>query len=243
MKNHLLTYFLKRVFGMFKKAISRLAILLLSVSTVAVAGPFSVTWTDTLASSDLPYIVGEPVSITYMLDNGGSSAASQTWTATDVASVTFVFNNAPNTITTIFDPNSGSGLAGTSGSFITDGTGTLTSAPSDWNGSDGASPIVSSNDPQGTSNVRWWVNGNNEVYVNESVPLDEVSASAANVLTNTDPAAWSDPVAVAAPPPAPPPPPASATPVPTISAYGLVLTILGLLIVAGRRLRASAKRS
>jgi hypothetical protein len=37
--------------------------------------------------------------------------------------------------------------------------------------------------------------------------------------------------------------PASATPVPTISAYGLVLTMLGLLIVAGRRLRASAKRS
>ena len=37
--------------------------------------------------------------------------------------------------------------------------------------------------------------------------------------------------------------PASATPVPTMSAYGLVLTMLGLLVVAGRRLRASAKLS
>jgi hypothetical protein len=34
-------------------------------------------------------------------------------------------------------------------------------------------------------------------------------------------------------PPAPPPPPAAATPVPTMSAYGLVLTALGLLVVAG----------
>jgi hypothetical protein len=34
-----------------------------------------------------------------------------------------------------------------------------------------------------------------------------------------------------------------ATPVPTISAYGLALTMLGLLLVATRRLRASAKRS
>ena len=34
----------------------------------------------------------------------------------------------------------------------------------------------------------------------------------------------------------------AATPVPTLPAYGLVLTVLGLLVLAGRRLRASAKR-
>lgn len=34
----------------------------------------------------------------------------------------------------------------------------------------------------------------------------------------------------------------AATPVPTLSAYGLVLTMLGLLVVTGRRLRTSAKR-
>ena len=34
----------------------------------------------------------------------------------------------------------------------------------------------------------------------------------------------------------------AATPIPTLSAYGLVLTMLGLLVVAGRRLRTSAKR-
>jgi hypothetical protein len=34
----------------------------------------------------------------------------------------------------------------------------------------------------------------------------------------------------------------AATPIPTLSAYGLVLTMLGLLVVAGRRLRTPAKR-
>lgn len=39
------------------------------------------------------------------------------------------------------------------------------------------------------------------------------------------------------------PTPVDTTPVPTMSTYGLVLTMLGLLLVAGRRLRASARRS
>jgi hypothetical protein len=37
------------------------------------------------------------------------------------------------------------------------------------------------------------------------------------------------------------PPPPSATPVPTMSVYGLALTVLGLLLVTTRRLRAPAK--
>jgi hypothetical protein len=43
-------------------------------------------------------------------------------------------------------------------------------------------------------------------------------------------------------PPEPPAPPAPPEVIPTMSAYGLVLTMLGLLVVATRRLRASAKR-
>jgi hypothetical protein len=34
----------------------------------------------------------------------------------------------------------------------------------------------------------------------------------------------------------------AATPIPTLSTYGLVLTMLGFLVVAGRRLRTSTKR-
>ncbi|MBP6725523.1 MAG: hypothetical protein KA137_11815 [Halioglobus sp.] len=41
---------------------------------------------------------------------------------------------------------------------------------------------------------------------------------------------------------APPPTPGSAAPIPTMSAYGLVVTMLGLLLVASRRLRKTAGR-
>ena len=68
---------------MLKKIISKLAILLsLCGSAVGEADPFSVTWSGTLqGNSDLPYLGGEPVSITYVPDNGGTTALSQTWNA------------------------------------------------------------------------------------------------------------------------------------------------------------------
>ena len=46
----------------------------------------------------------------------------------------------------------------------------------------------------------------------------------------------------APPPPAPPPPSTSGRPIPTLSAYGLAVTMLGVLVVAGRRLRRSDKK-
>jgi hypothetical protein len=217
---------------MTKTTLIELALLLLSVSTLAVADPYSVTWTDTIAAgSTAPYIVGQSMSVTYVLDNGGTSAASQTWNAVDVVSVKFVLNNGA--ITTIFDPNSTNGLANTAGSFVTDATGALTSVPSAWIDNDGPSPVISSNDPQGATDLRWYVNGSNSVYGNRSNPSDWRYADATSVGNNIDPADWSNPASAAA----------TATSVPTMSLYSLVLTTLGLLLVAVRRLRPSLKRS
>jgi len=42
--------------------------------------------------------------------------------------------------------------------------------------------------------------------------------------------------------PAAPPPPSSGTPIPTMSAYGLVLTMLGLLLMASRRLKVAIRQ-
>lgn len=215
---------------MIKIHTSLLAILFFAVSSIANANPFSVTWTDTLsASSNLPYIVGEAISITFVLDNGGTSAASQTWNAVDVVSVTFVINNAPSTITTVFDPNSGNGLSSTAGSFATDAAGTLTSAPSAWVDSDGGSPIVSSNDPQGTSTIRWWVNSANEVLQNQSASPDDRSAFTNNVSTNSDPAFWTNPAAVVGGAP---------TPVPTLSEWALILLVMMLAMFGVIRIRS-----
>ncbi len=135
---------------MMKQAVSTLATLLLSASTLAVAAPFSVTWTDTIAvGSGAGYIAGQSLSVTYVLDNGGTTKISQTWNASDVVSVTFVLNNGA--ITTVFDPNGGGGFDLTIGNFATDGTGALISVPVDWSSSTDA--VVSSNDPQGTTNI------------------------------------------------------------------------------------------
>lgn len=54
---------------------------------------------------------------------------------------------------------------------------------------------------------------------------------------------WSaSPVAAPTPTPTPTPTPGGSTPVPTMSTYALVLTTLGLLLLAARRLRKSARR-
>ena len=57
----------------------------------------------------------------------------------------------------------------------------------------------------------------------------------------SNPAPFSGNCNASVPTPTPTPTP-TATPVPTMTAYGLVLTTLGLLFVAARRLRVSAKR-
>lgn len=221
-----------------KSPISKVIALAFSLTgSLAFADPFSVTWTDTVGpgSSDPPYSIGEEFSVTFVLDNGGTSALSQTWDAADIVSVTIVINNGPGTITTVLNPNGTDGPDTTSGSFVTNGAGVLTAAPSDW--SDDDSPIVSTNDPSGNSIIFWDVNGGNPAYSNESTPNAAVAVLPTNVSDNTDPASWSNPGSGE-----PPRPPSDASPVPTMSMYGLALSMVGLLLIAARRLRSSAKR-
>ena len=210
------------------KKISAL-LLSLSISTFAVASPFTVSITDTLAkdSDEEQFFGGEPITIAIVLDNGGTTPNSQTWTSTDVVSVTFIMNDAPNTVTTVF---SGPGpFDENAGDFVTDADGKLTAVPTAW--LDGSVNVISTNDP--FTPEEWFINGFNGVYYNV-----EYGAGMTTVDNTRDPDSWTDPVSTAASAT-----PASATPVPTMSAYGLVLTMLGLLVAAGRRLRASAKLS
>ena len=219
---------------MFKTYLPSLALVAAaSVSQLAAADPFSMTWTDTLGPSDLPYITGESISVTVVVDNGGTDAISQTWSSTDLVSVTYEINNSP--ITTEFG---GGGLALTTGSFTTDAGGALTAVPSAWGNFAAAVPVTSSDDPEGTTDVRWVLNGINYVYRNDSSG-NLATARAVNPASNITVAGWSNPIAIAPPTPAPMPPtptPVAPRAVPTMSAYGLILTALGLLVVARRRL-------
>ncbi|GBL14037.1 hypothetical protein MTo_01332 [Microcystis aeruginosa NIES-1211] len=128
------------------------------------AAIFTATYTDTVAATtSLPLVdnvsVGDTAVITYQLDNGGTSLLSQTWTASDIVSVTFNFGNGAHVTT--FNPNGGNGLYDNTGSFVTNASGTLTAVPSDWSDNSNVN-VVSTNSTQ-TPNA-WFVSGGNEVY-------------------------------------------------------------------------------
>ncbi|KAA1189944.1 PEP-CTERM sorting domain-containing protein [Pseudohalioglobus sediminis] len=211
-------------------------------STTALAEPFSVTWTDTLgAPIEPPYIAGQTVTVTIVLDNGSSDAISQTWTESDIVSVTYLLNNGA--IETVFSGSPQLNAGG--GSFVTDGSGALSAVPSAWGSFTLDAPVVTSNDPQGGSAIRWIINGGNWIYRNFSSgiapppAINAPRASAVNVASNITVAGWSDPVPVnPVTPPGPGPAPA-ATAIPSMPVYGLLLTALGLLISAGWQFRRS----
>ena len=204
------------------KFISKLSAILLVLffSSITTAEPYTVTYTDTIEADDGPFIGGEAFTISIVLDNGGSTTASQTWTSTDIVSITFNVNDDPGTITTVLSPVV---LTTDNGSFVTDAGGVLTTAPIEWNDTASSSTILSSNDP-GLLVFDFYINANNDVYFNETTNF---SAGMTNVDDNTTAAFWTDPVASSGPGPGPGPGPA--TGIPTLSQWAMVLLSLMLL--------------
>ncbi|MGK7886756.1 MAG: PEP-CTERM sorting domain-containing protein [Crocosphaera sp.] len=143
----------------------------------AQAAVFNFTYTDTVSINFFGVdnvSVGDTAVITYELDNGGTSLLNQTWTASDIVSVTFDFGNGAH-ITT-FNPNGGDGLTLSTGSFTTDGAGQLTAVPSSWVDA-GTVNVISTNSSQ-TPNA-WVVFGGNNVYGTDigQVALTNVSGN------------------------------------------------------------------
>ena len=117
------------------------------------------------------------------MDNGGATNVSQTWTASDLQSVTWNFNNG-GLVTTFSSPFDG-GFNKTDGHFVTDVSGNLTGVMIDWN--NGYSLATSDFSSTGSGdNIAWFLNGLNGVYFenswNEEVDITNVSSmlSAAN---------------------------------------------------------------
>jgi hypothetical protein len=205
------------------KSILKLGALLLLISayTSTIAAPYEVTYADTVStrSTNPPYIANEAFTIKIVLDNGGSNAASQTWTAADVVSVTFSINNAPNTIETVYSPVV---LSTSTGNFVTDAAGVLTSVPSRWIDANQGSTIQSTSDAAVYTDLEWYINGRNPVYFDQARGGGP-SAYMNNVANNIVPASWSAPTPVAAPAPA-------TVSVPTLSQWSMAILILMLLI-------------
>ena len=124
------------------------------------AAIFTATYTDTVSAATVDNVTaGDTAVITYQLDNGGTSLLGQTWTASNIVSVTFNFGNGAHVTT--FNPNGGDGLSQSIGSFVTNASGTLTAVPSDWFDISNVN-VVSTNSAQ--TPLGWSINGDNPLY-------------------------------------------------------------------------------
>jgi hypothetical protein len=153
------------------------------------AAIFTATYTGTVAApTSLPLVdnvtVGNTAVITYQLDNGGTSLFNQTWNDSNIVSVTFNFGNGAHVTT--FNPNGGNGLSSSTGSFVTNASGTLTAVPSEWYDDTNVN-VVSTNSTQ--TPTEWFVNGFNSVYITGS-GINRKSVRLTNVSGNIVAANW-----------------------------------------------------
>ncbi len=149
------------------------------------AAIFTATYTGTVSFATVDNVTaGNTALITYQLDNGGTSLLNQTWTASNIVSVTFNFGNGAHVTT--FNPNGGNGLTNSIGSFVTNALGQLTAVPSAWTDNSNVN-VVSTNSTQ--TPTQWFVNGFNSVYITGSA-INRKSVRLTNVSGNIVAANW-----------------------------------------------------
>lgn len=156
---------------MFRAIQLVLCVAVMAVTVMAVtvgrvqAAVVSATFVSTADNSQFnrPYVdnvsLGDRFKVVIVMDNGGSTLLNQTWSADNVVSVTFDFNDGAHK--TVFDPNGGNGFSSSIGSFVTDGSGQLTSVPADWGDWSNVN-VVSTNSTQ--TPYEWYLNSANDKY-------------------------------------------------------------------------------
>jgi hypothetical protein len=140
--------------------------------------------------------VGNPFQLTIALDNGADSLLSQTWSAANIVSVTYDFNNGAHK--TVFNPNGTDGVSYRSvGSFVTNALGQLTAVPREW--IDNSSLNVVSTNAFSIPTV-WYIDGAHNVYGtnNGSVGINNVSGNivASNWTISASSAAVPEPLTI-----------------------------------------------
>src|SRR5690349_4462489 len=87
------------------------------------AAPFSFSWTDTVSETGLPGTsIGDSFTFTIVVDNGGTTTASQTWTGDDFVSASININGGSFTETS-------TDIAYSSGVFQTDAESAIIAVP------------------------------------------------------------------------------------------------------------------
>jgi hypothetical protein len=175
---------------MFKKL---LPLLFLFAGFQANAALIQFQYDDTILYSTITGLVaGQSATITVGLDNGVAGDVSQTWTAGDLTSVTFDFNNGG--LVSTFNSPWGGAIDSNLGNFTTNGSGVLTGVMASWSnyssGTDWSSAGLA------VTPESWWLNGWNEVFRADSM-LGVVGLT--NVSDMKSAANWSKVAAVPEP--------------------------------------------
>ncbi len=125
--------------------------------------PFSFEYNDTIGRNEITGLsLGNAAKVTVTLDNGNLTNLSQTWRASHLLSVTWNFNNGSH-VTTFNAPFDG-GLDRSSGNFMTDAAGTLTSVMTYWADYSGRGITADFTTTGPGDQFFWFLNGGNFVY-------------------------------------------------------------------------------
>lgn len=163
----------------FTRLLSALSLSTLLLGQAVVAAPFSYEYADTVSFSDVFSVNnGDPVKVIVILDNGGTTRNSQTWTSADLKAVVFNFNNG-TAVKTFCAPFDG-GLVSSGGNFMSDGTGALTSVMTNW--------ADNSVDTDFTTDMvmpeyGWYLKGVNNVYDESNGSFSVNFTDVGNMLT------------------------------------------------------------
>jgi hypothetical protein len=162
---------------------------LAAASSIASAAPYFITYTGTVASSRFPEVNdGESYTATLVFDNGGVTAASQTWNTGDLTCAIWTANDAGD-VRFAHDLTSQGALDNT-GSVTTDGGGSL-SANFSLLSADPVDPgTYTSTGAVISDSVAWYMNDANGVFFSDSFNVDWDDA-AGGVQMNI--ANWSNP--------------------------------------------------
>jgi len=176
-------------------AVFATALVMFGMVGIANATPIELDWTTTVnllyGSVSSVGTVGEEITTTLTVDNGGSTTLSQSWSATDFLSYRIEGATGWWAESTVVINGS------SSGNFSTDGSGNVTAA-GDWSGNSGVITTSWAGDLVGC----WYSDANNGIfYINP--PSDSGMIEVANVGENIIGSNWTATLASSNPVPEP----------------------------------------
>jgi hypothetical protein len=214
------------------------AVLVCACAGTAQAAPFAITaipGVGVVQDSGFPEIPnGQYYTVTFVFDNGGSTAIDQVWTSQHLVCAIWRMNAG----SVVFAQNLTATPALAAGFVKTNSAGSMTEMYARVQSNDGVPPGSYTASGVALGTVRWWANNVNEVFSSEANNVARIFNDQAGGL-RMDATFWTNPQSFNGECAAPAPPPVP-TAVPTLAPWGLATLAGGLAGLAAWRRRTRA---